>query len=143
MGGYRQMSTDIIDGLDVDRLRMMRRIRKLWREFGIAGPVPFGPSGVVVTLMLPSGGHAGSIIVTQATHEGAEWLHASVAFDGEMPAYEDLTALKDAVFGPEREAYQVFPPAAEHVSIHDFALHLWGRADGRGVLPRFSRGMTI
>jgi hypothetical protein len=133
----------MIDGLEVDRLRMMSRIRKLWPEFKPTLPEQFGPSGVRV-LLNGNPDYKGSIIVTQAPHDGAEWIHASVAFtDDVMPSYDDLVALKDAVFGPDREAYQVFPPAARHVNIHPNALHLWGRADGLGVLPSFGVDGTI
>jgi hypothetical protein len=139
------MSAQIIDGLDVDRLRMMGRIRKLWPEFKPELPEPFGESGVCVSLRPKlDSDYTGSIIVTQAEHDGAEWVHASVAFsNGVMPLYTDLVALKDAVFGPDREAYQVFPPAARHVNIHPTALHLWGRADGSAVLPLFGQDGTI
>jgi len=122
---------------------MMRRVRKSWPEVRALLPRQYGPSGVAVTLLTANRVHAGSIIVTQAEHEGADWLHASIAWDDAMPDYEDLTALKLAVFGPHREAYQVFPPASRHVNIHDYALHLWGRADGRNVLPLFGADGTI
>lgn len=54
-----------------------------------------------------------------------------------MPTYDDLVMLHRAVFGLDSYAYQVFAPQRQHVNIHNFALHLWGRADGRAVLPEF------
>jgi hypothetical protein len=84
------------------------------------------------------------VIVTQADIEPhLDWLHASIARNDRMPDYADLVALKDAVFGPDREAYQVFPSADRHISIHHQALHLWGRADGARVLPDFGAAGTI
>ena len=134
----------IVTDLDVNKLRMMKLIRRHWRGYSFEGPDPFGPSGLVVTFISPgSGVHCGSIIVSQAAHDGAEWIHASIAWPNSTPTYDDLLSLKAAVFGPDREAYQVFPPASEHISIHDHALHLWGRADGRGVLPRFGAEGSI
>jgi len=65
------------------------------------------------------------------------WVHASISRSAVMPSYEDLVRLKASVWGPDGEAYQVFAPVREHVNIHEHALHLWGRADGKGVLPRF------
>ena len=121
---------------------MMRVIRALWRPLRPGLPETFGPSGVAVSLH-DGAARVGLIIVTQASHNGAEWIHASIAWADHMPEYEDLTSLKEAVFGPEREAYQVFPPASRHVSIHDFALHLWGRADGSGVLPELGTEGSI
>jgi hypothetical protein len=102
-----------------------------------------GPAGLAVVLYdRETNEAAGSVIVSQADHDGAEWIHASIAFTREMPSYEDLAALKEATFGPDRWAYQVFAVASEHVSIHNFALHLWGRADGKPALPDFTEGLV-
>jgi hypothetical protein len=107
-------------------------------------PEPWGPAGVAVTLVNASGGHLGSVIVTQARHDdGVEWIHASIAYEHRMPAYVDLAVLKAGVFGPKREAYQIFPPADRHINIHQFALHLYGRADGLRVLPDFGAWGSI
>lgn len=102
---------------------------------------PFGPSGRYMKIV--SAGRFGGIFVTQAEHDGAEWLHASISFTDQMPVYDDLVLLHRAVFGRRRFAYQMFVPAAQHVSIHDYALHLWGRADGKNVLPDFGLGGSI
>ena len=53
-----------------------------------------------------------------------------------------LADLHAAVFGAGY-AYQVFAPPSEHVNIHEFALHLWGRLDGRSALPEFGAGGSI
>lgn len=67
--------------------------------------------------------------------DGVEWVHASISHPDRLPHYELLKALHEAAFaGP---AYQVFAPAAEHVNIHPWALHLWGRLDGARALPDF------
>jgi len=57
-----------------------------------------------------------------------------------MPSYNDLAMLHAAVF-ESGWAYQVFVPPGEHVNLHDFALHLFGRLDGAPVLPDFTYGM--
>lgn len=97
-------------------------------------PEMFGPDGWAFR----SRDHTASIIVTVATHDGADWIHASIAGRDEMPSYEDLKLLHDAVFGGFW-AYQVFAPPAEHVDIHEHALHLWGRLDRKPALPLFSQ----
>jgi hypothetical protein len=102
---------------------------------------PFGPSGLAVSFQRRDR-QRGSIIITQARHDGTEWLHASIALDT-MPTYADLVLLHRAVFGRRRYAYQVFAPVDQHVNIHEHALHLFGRADGRPVLPEFSEGGSI
>jgi hypothetical protein len=107
-------------------------------------PQPWGPAGAAVTLVNASGGHLGSVIVSQSRHDdGVEWIHASIAWQDHTPTYEDLTVLKAGVFGDRREAYQIFPPADRHINIHQFALHLYGRADGARVLPDFAVGGSI
>jgi hypothetical protein len=80
---------------------------------------------------------SGSVIVTAATHDGREWTHASIAWKDRMPTYEDVKSLYQAVFAGGY-AYMVFPPPEEHVNIHNYALHLWGRQDGQPALPRFA-----
>lgn len=124
-------------------LRRWAHHRRLPRP---VGPYKFGPCGLRWVITYNSHGEPvilWSVIVTQADIDGAEWLHASIAATTEMPSYDDLKVLKEAMFGFEREAYQVFPPSARHVSIHDRALHLWGLADGGGVLPAFGEDGSI
>ena len=100
----------------------------------------FGPDGISGTDRTS----CRSVLVTRADHEdGADWLHASVARRDRLPTYHDLTALKAAVWGDGGWAYQVFPSRDRHVSIHSYALHLWGRADGKNVLPDFGEHGTI
>lgn len=88
-------------------------------------------------------GLRGSVIASQGMWDDTEWLHASIATTDQLPTYNDLVTLKQAVFGPHRTAYQVFASADRHVNIHPYALHLWGRADGRLALPDFGKWGTI
>jgi hypothetical protein len=120
------VSATSIDGLAV-RAALGRR---LWGP-----PTRFGPDGwSFVSLGAP-----GSTIVSCAQIDGTEWLHASMAFQDWMPSYEELKALHAAVF--RGYAYEVFAPRSAHVNLHRFARHLWGRSDGRPVLPEF--GLVI
>jgi len=124
-----------IDGLDINPAA----VRSAFIRDRPGRIEPHGPSGFSLRLFASSGVCNGSVIVTQAEHDGAEWIHASIARENHMPSYDDLVRLKHGVFGPERYAYQVFPAADRHISIHDRALHLWGRADGANALPDFGR----
>lgn len=84
-----------------------------------------------------------SVIVTAADIDDATWVHASIAHhDQTTPAYDELVTLHRAVFG-SGWAYQVFAPPSEHVNIHAYTLHLWGRLDGVAVLPNFGAGGSI
>lgn len=82
----------------------------------------------------------GTVIISCAPmDDGTEWVHASIAWSNRTPAYADLTLLHRAVFG-DGWAYQVFAPPDDHINIHEHALHLWGRLDGKPVLPDFTFG---
>lgn len=123
----------------------VRRCRRVWRENGydpdVGAWMHHGPSGF--KFQLAHAERVGSVIVSQAEHDGDEWIHASIAWADSMPRYKDLTTLHQSVFGPKLIAYQVFAAASDHVNIHEYALHLWGRADGVNVLPDFGRAGTI
>lgn len=84
---------------------------------------------------------AGSVIVSTAPcpqDDNHLWTHASIAYIDHMPTYDDLVLLHQAVWGADGGwAYQVFAPASDHINLHQYALHLWGRADGSRVLPDF------
>jgi len=134
---------NVTEDLAVDKARCLRILRKQLVPHVVPDDLEnFGPSGFRVVLY-ENELAVGSVIISQADHDGIEWIHASIAFTIEDPSYQDLVTLKEAVFGPDRVAYQVFPARADHVSIHDHALHLWGRADGEGMLPEFGREGTI
>lgn len=118
----------------VNALQMRRTLgRADW-----AVPDEFGPDGWRIDRWDGSA----RVIVSTADHDGAEWTHASISHPDVMPSYDELVLLHRAVFGG-RWAYQVFAPPSEHVNIHPFALHLWGRSDGAAVLPNFGARGSI
>lgn len=124
-------------GLDALAIR-----RSLGRhEWGV--PQEFGPDGWRLDRI--DGG--ARVIVTLGPADPADdqtdWIHASVSRRDRAPDYEDLTALHAAVWGRDGWSYQVFAPAADHVNIHPYALHLWGLPDGRPLLPNFGALGTI
>ena len=118
-----------VDGLN------LRRVfgRDEWEP-----PQRYGPDG----WSMRNRDRTSSVIVSVAYHDGAEWIHASIAHVGRMPDYADLTTLHRAVFG-DRWAYQVFAPRSAHVNIHETALHIWGRVDGQPALPNFGAEGSI
>lgn len=111
------------------------QIRRLLGRSNWTTPEPFGPDGWRTQRL----DGTGSVIVTCADHDGDEWVHASIARPDEMPTYADLKVLHAAVFG-SGWAYQVFAPPSDHVNIHEHALHLFGRLDGKPALPDFTYG---
>ena len=116
----------------------MRRIRRVFGREEFEAPQPFGEDGFT----LLSRDHKASIIVTCADHDGDDWIHASIAHTDRLPTYDELKLLHYAAFG-DGWSYQVFPPKEEHVNIHAYALHLWGRLDGKPALPNFAEYGSI
>lgn len=69
------------------------------------------------------------------------WIHASISHPDRLPTYPELQALGHAAF--TGWSYQVFAPPSDHVDIHPWALHLWGRLDGTAAMPNFGDLGTI
>lgn len=82
-------------------------------------------------------GHGLAIIISIDTREDEDWIHVSVSRKSRVPSYEDLCLVKQDFIGDDREAYQKFPKASEHVNTHPYCLHLWSPLDGRKVTPDF------
>ena len=123
----------------INALRIRKSLgRKEWdvpREFGEDGWLIErydGRARIIVTASPAPG----------ATEDQSDWIHASISRPEMMPLYSDLTDLHKAVW-PDGYAYQVFAPPSQHVNIHPYALHLWGRPDGSAVLPEFGIMGTI
>lgn len=115
----------------IDPIRTWDRLGRLrW-----SAPLPFGPDGCSFA-GIPH--YTGVVIVSAFDLDDGPWIHASIARP-QMPTYEDLQLLHRAVFA-DGWAYQVFAPPADHVNLHETALHLWGRADGKPALPDFTGG---
>lgn len=115
----------------VDALKLRKVMgRHLW---GV--PEPFGPDG---WRMIHVSGDGSVIVTTADRDDGSVWTHASIAYPHRLPSYAELGTLKLAVWGGSGYAYQVFTPTTRHVNIHNYALHLYGKADGSPALPEFS-----
>lgn len=71
-----------------------------------------------------------------------DWRHASISRPDRMPDYTDLVLLHQLGW-PDGYAYQVFAKPTDHINIHAHTLHLWGRPDGRRILPDFGAHGTI
>lgn len=79
------------------------------------------------------------VIVSRSRFDGAPWTHLSASKrNRRLPSWAELVSVRDALLGPDREAYQVLPPAERHVNLHPGVLHLWSPDDGP-ALPDFSR----
>jgi hypothetical protein len=121
----------------MDGLKIRERLgRTQWSV-----PREFGPDG----WMIDRKDRTARIIVTLGpTPDPADgyWLHASISTVDRMPTYDELVMLHKAVW-PNGYAYQCFVPPSEHVNIHPYALHIWGKLDGSPCLPEFGANGTI
>lgn len=121
----------------VNGLELRKRLGR--KEWGV--PEEFGCCGWMIHGL--ADGHRSTIRVTGDHQSAAEqWVHASIGQYGRMPSYEDMQRLHAAVF-PDGWAYEVFAPPSDHINIHSFVRHLWGRVDGANALPDFGRFGTI
>lgn len=125
-------ASEIADPTTLDALAIRRRLgRAQWSP-----PSRFGPDGWIFVAV----DQTGSIILTVCPYEdGTEWIHASISRVDHMPTYDDLKLLHAAVFD-SGWAYQVFAPPSDHINLHEHALHLWGRLDGKPELPDLTMG---
>jgi hypothetical protein len=98
-------------------------------------PQPFGPDGWFFVHTT----RRGSVIVSVDDFDDTGWIHASIAWRDRLPSYDEVKRLHRAVYG-DGWAYQVFAPPADHVNIHEYTLHLFGRLDGSPALPDFTDG---
>lgn len=131
----------------MDGLQLRRRLgRKQWgipEEFGCCGWMIHGVAGGYRSTIRVTGDHQSETWtdLLGETH-GHQWIHASIGQHEHMPTYEDMQLLHRAVFG-DGWAYEVFAPPADHINIHSYVRHLFGRYDGARVLPDFGRFGTI
>lgn len=112
-----------------------------WKK---AAPVVMGGVEAADTWVFEGVGMRVFVSYDPDSEPGVGWVHASIAYatPNRMPSYADLKRMHHGVFG-DGHAYQVFAPAAEHVNIKGNVLHIWGRLDGKPVLPDFGRLGTI
>jgi len=83
------------------------------------------------------------IVSTADFPDGRDWMHVSMSRVDRLPSYGDMKHVKEVLIGNDRWAAQFFPPAADHVNIHQFCLHLWCPLTGELPWPNFGEGGTI
>jgi hypothetical protein len=116
-------------------------IRRILGRDRFSAPEAFGPDG----WRLVGCEGTESVIVSAFDLKGdpssngdqVTWIHASWAGPERVPTYDELVLLHRAVWGDDGYSYQVQAPVSKHINHHPYALHLWGRADGKPILPEF------
>jgi hypothetical protein len=77
------------------------------------------------------------IVVSVENVDGVQWVHVSCSYPTELPRWKDLQAVKEALFGPDKQVVQVLAPRSEYVNHHPYCLNLYGRVDDERIVPDF------
>jgi len=75
--------------------------------------------------------HSLKVIVSS----GEGWDHVSVSRKNRCPNWLEMDQIKRMFFKDDEVAMQLHPEIANHISNHDFCLHLWRPHDGSIPLP--------
>jgi len=63
------------------------------------------------------------------------WDHVSVSLSNRTPTWEEMDYIKRLFFHPEEICFQLHVASAEHISNHDYCLHIWRHVDQQIPLP--------
>lgn len=89
---------------------------KGWRELDVKLPFPGARA---------YGNRDGLRALTSIEPRGdKQWAHVSCSRGDRLPTWEDLKLVKEVFLG-DVMAYQVLPPKAEWLNVHEFTLHLF------------------
>jgi hypothetical protein len=65
------------------------------------------------------------IVSHDYTDKWGVMLHASLSLPNRLPNWDEVRAVKDAVFGEQVDVMMVLPKAADYVNHHEYTFHLW------------------
>jgi hypothetical protein len=110
-----------LDLLNIHRLTTPD-VARLWGDYGDstcgAFMIPF--QGIVLKVIASSGGG---------------WDHVSVSLPNRCPSWDEMSYIKSLFFKDDEMAIQYHMPAAKHINIHNFCLHLWRPYKGQVPTP--------
>ena len=98
----------------------------------IAGRGDHTCGAFVIPFELPLTGAMIPLNVIASSGEG--WDHVSVSLLHRAPSWDEMSFIYLAFFEPHEGAMQLHVPAADHINVHPYCLHLW-RPQG-APLPR-------
>lgn len=67
--------------------------------------------------------------------DGMGWDHVSVSLPTRCPTWSEMERIKRIFFHDDETAMQLHIPPSDHISNHDFCLHLW-RPNNGDEIPR-------
>lgn len=72
------------------------------------------------------------LVSLDATTHG-DLLHLSVSRARTLPSWKDVSLLKDAFFGENRDAMMMLPTKEDFVNLHEYTLHIWETPERWGI----------
>jgi len=63
------------------------------------------------------------------------WDHVSVSLSNRCPSWDEMDYIKRLFFHPEEVCFQLHVSSAEHISNHDYCLHIWRPVEQQIPLP--------
>lgn len=94
----------------------------------LASDASYGANG---KFMIPRGRVMLSVVVSDASGwdeagmPPPKFEHVSVSLQVRCPTWEEMNFVKDIFWGGDETVVQFHVPKKEHVSYHDYCLHLW------------------
>jgi hypothetical protein len=67
--------------------------------------------------------------------ESCGWEHVSVSLHNRCPNWPEMCWVKNLFWEPHETVIQFHVPEADHISIHDYCLHLWRDTRNGHALP--------
>lgn len=109
---------------EIDRHRLRDVETRLWGEIDqtVGGAFMFASPFFIVNLRV-------------IASNGDGWDHVSVSTVSRCPTWEEMDFIKRRFFEDDEAAMQLHVPAADHINVHDFCLHLWRPHAGTIPLP--------
>lgn len=102
------------------------------RQLRCVGDVQL-PAGVAMIAARLWVGHGLKVLASlDQTHHGA-LLHVSVSHKHRHPSWEEIRAVRDALYPDDVDVMMVLPQAQDYVNIHEHTFHLWSTPSEWGI----------
>lgn len=74
-------------------------------------------------------------VIASGNEGGEGWDHVSVSLPDRCPTWEEMEFIKRLFFRDDEVAMQLHVPPKDHISVHDYCLHLWRPQNEKIPLP--------
>lgn len=76
------------------------------------------------------------VIVSSARVPFSEgWDHVSVSLPNRCPSWNEMSFVKSLFFHPDEVCFQLHPAESDHISNHEYCLHIWSNPKALISLP--------